>query len=110
MRENNKKKPTDMQSAAQKLTPPEKAHIEELLKSAMTEYASKQVKVIKDKQELAQKISGIVSEFLGPFILMGYDTKGETFNIIHAHSQMDLDAITTAVNKFIMGVSGSDPV
>ena len=110
MRENNKKKPVKMQSAAQKLTPPEKAHIEELLKSAMTEYASKQVKVIKDKQELAQKISGIVSEFLGPFILMGYDTKGETFNIIHAHSQMDLDAITTAVNKFLMGISGSEPV
>lgn len=108
MRENNKKKPNKMESSSQKLTPPEKAHIEELLKSAMTEYASKQVKIIKDKQELAQKISGIVSEFLGPFIIMGYDTKGETFNIIHAQSQMDLDAITTAVNKFILGITGSD--
>lgn len=99
-----------MENSSQKLTPPEKAHIEELLKSAMSEYASKQVKVIKDKQELAHKISGIVSEFLGPFIIMGYDTKGEPFNIIHAHSQMDLDAITTAVNKFILGVTGNEHV
>jgi hypothetical protein len=107
MRENNKKK-IDMDKASQKLTPPEKAHIEELLKNAMTEYASKQVKVIKDKQELAHKLSGIISEFLGPFILMGYDTKGEPFNIIHAHSQMDIDAITTAINKFILGISGQE--
>lgn len=106
MRENNKKKPHNMESSSQKLTPPEKAHIEELLKSAMTEYATRQVKVIKDKQELAEKISGIVSEFLGPYILLGYDTKGETFNIIHAHSQLDVDAITTALNKFLMGASG----
>lgn len=108
MRENNKKKPNKMESSSQKLTPPEKAHIEELLKSAMTEYATKQVKIIKDKQELAHKVSGIVSEFLGPFILMGYDTKGEPFNIIHAQSQLDIDAITTAVNKFIMGVTGHE--
>ena len=104
---NNKKK-VDMDKTSQKLTPPEKAHIEELLRSAMSEYASRQVKVIKDKQELAHKLSGIISEYLGPFILMGYDTKGEPFNIIHAHSQLDADAITTALNKFILGISGNE--
>jgi hypothetical protein len=107
MKENNKKK-SSMDKPSQKLTPPEKAHIEELLKSAMSDYASKQVKIIKDKKELAHKLSGIISEFLGPFILMGYDTKGEPFNIIHAQSQMDIDAITTAINKFILGVSGQE--
>jgi hypothetical protein len=91
-----------------KLSPPEKAHIEELLKTAMQEYAVKQHKHIKDREELAQKISGIVSEYLGPFMIIGYDTKGQTFNIIHAMSQLDLDAITTAVNKFIFNIHNNN--
>lgn len=106
MREN--KKPNKMNDTSQKLSPPEKAHIEELLKGAMSEYASRQVKIIKDKQELASKLTGLITEYLGPFILMGYDLKGEPFNIIQANSQMDLDAITTAVNKFILGVPGHE--
>jgi hypothetical protein len=91
-----------------KLSPPEKAHIEELLKHAMRDYALKQSKVIKDKEELAKKLSGIISEFLGPFMLIGYDTLGEPFNIIHAHSQLDLDAITTALNKFLFNIHNNE--
>lgn len=87
-----------------KLSPPEKAQIEELLKNALQDYSVKQSKIIKDKEELAKKLSGVISEFLGPFMLIGYDTLGEPFNIIHAHSQMDLDAITTALNKFLFNI------
>lgn len=98
MQDKNNKKKMD------KLSPPEKAHIEELLKSAMQDYAIKQHKHIKDREELAQKLSSYVSEFLGPFMIIGYDTKGQPFNIIHAHSQLDLDAITTSINKFIFNI------
>lgn len=94
----NQKKPK-----MDKLSPPEKAHIEELLKSAMLEYSTRQRKHIKDREELFNRISSIISEFLGPYMLIGYDIKGEPFNIIHASSQMDMDAITTAMNKFILG-------
>jgi len=84
-----------------KLTPPERAHIEELLKSALNDYATRQKKIIKDKEAVAEKLVAMITEYIGPFILIGYDTQGEPFNIINATSQMDADAIATAVNKFI---------
>jgi len=91
-----------------KLSPPEKAHIEELLKNAMQDYAVEQHKQVKDREELAGKLSSIISEYLGPFMLIGYDTKGRPFNIIHAHSQLDLDAITTAINKIIFNTHNNE--
>lgn len=92
----------------EKLSPPEKAHIEELLKSAMQDYAVRQHKHIKDREELAHTLSSIISEYLGPFMLIGYDTKGQPFNIIHAHTQLDIDAITTAINKFIFNMHNNE--
>lgn len=90
-----------MGSNINKLTPPERAHIEELLKSALTDYATKQNKVIKDKHAVAEKLVSMITEYIGPFILIGYDMQGEPFNIINAPTQLDSDAIATAVNKFI---------
>lgn len=98
------KEPNNKKPKMDKLSPPEKAQIEELLKTAMQDYAVRQHKFIKDKEELAKKLSGIITEYLGPFMLIGYDTKGEPFNIIHASTQLDLDAITTAINKFIFNI------
>lgn len=98
------KNPNNKKPKMDKLSPPEKAQIEELLKTAMQDYAVRQHKFIKDKEELAKKLSGIITEYLGPFMLIGYDTKGEPFNIIHASTQLDLDAITTAINKFIFNI------
>jgi hypothetical protein len=92
----------------EKLSPPEKVYIEELLKSAMHDYAVRHTKVIKDKEETAQKLSGIISEYLGPFMLIGYDSKGEPFNIIHAQSQLDVDAITAAINKLIFNINSNE--
>ena len=98
---NPKKKRNNMNDSSSRLSLPEKAHIEELLKSALQEYAHNQTKNIKDRENTAQKITAIITEYLGPFILLGYDSKGEPFNIIHATSQLDADAISAAVNKFI---------
>jgi hypothetical protein len=90
-----------MKGSSKKLSQPEKAHIEELLKSAMQDYAQKQVKNIKDKEDMAERLVSMISEYLGAFLLIGYDSKGAPFNIFHATSQLDADAITTALNKMI---------
>jgi hypothetical protein len=84
-----------------KLSPPEKAHIEEVIESAMRDYISSQTKFIKNREELVNRVTGIVSEYLSPFILIGYDTKGQPINIVQASSQLDADALSTAVNKLI---------
>lgn len=100
MKDKNNKDKSNMD----KLSQPEKAHIEELLKNAMQDYAVRQHKQIKDREALAETITSIVSEYLDTFMIIGYDTKGQPFNLINARSQMDLDAITTAINKFIFNI------
>jgi hypothetical protein len=100
-----KKKKNKTDSTVKKLSQPERAHIEELLKSALKDYAVKQTKVIKDKEQTAEKLISVITEYIGPFILIGYDLQGEPFNIINASSQLDADAIATAINKFIMSHS-----
>ena len=101
MNEDQPKKRQSKTSGINKLSPPERAHIEELLKSALSDYAIKQNKIIKDKQAVAEKLVSIITEYIGPFLLIGYDTTGEPFNIINCTTQLDADAIGTAVNKFI---------
>lgn len=102
MREDqNKPKKKPYNKVASKLTPPEKAQIEDLLESAMREYVVNQAKFIKNREELVNRVTGIISEYLSPFMLIGYDTKGQPVNIIQATSQLDADALSTAVNKII---------
>jgi len=101
MNDDSEKKKHQKVNSASKLTPPEKAHIEELLKSALNDYATRQKRIIKDKEVVAENLVAIITEYIGPFLLIGYDMQGEPFNIMNATSQMDADAIATAVNKFI---------
>lgn len=95
----NKRKPSSKMN--DKLSAPERAQIEDLLESAMRDYVIKQTKSIKNREELVTRISGFISEYLGPYMLIGYDIKGQPFNIIQAATQLDADALSTAVNKFI---------
>jgi uncharacterized protein YgfB (UPF0149 family) len=90
-----------MRGSSKKLSQSEKVHIEEIIKSAMHDYAQKQVKNIKDKEDMAERLISIIGEYMGAFLLIGYDSNGAPFNIFHATSQLDADAITTALNKMI---------
>lgn len=86
----------------------EKAAVEELLRNAFTEYSTKfEAKKI-ERVETVQKISGFVSEFLSAFMIIGYDMKGRPINVIHAGNQMDADALTAALNKFLFNLNNMD--
>jgi hypothetical protein len=41
---------------------------------------------------------------MSAFLIIGYDMKGQPTNIIQASNQMDADALTAAVNKFLFGM------
>ena len=53
-------------------------------------------------------LAALVSEYLSPFIILGYDIKGNPANIIHAKNQMDADALSAAVNRFILNSVKND--
>jgi len=99
--EPNKPRKQQKSKMDKKLNSPERAQIEELLESAMREYVFKQATFIKSREDLVNRLSGYISEYLGPFMLIGYDVKGQPVNIIQASSQLEADAISTAINKFI---------
>lgn len=109
MKRDQKNKHSNMSSSSpKKLTQTEKSHIEELLKSTLQEYAIRQTKTIKDKEDIAQKLTAIIGEYIGAFMLIGYDAKGDPFNMLHAPTQLDIDAINTSLNKLVFNMGGNN--
>jgi len=86
----------------------DKAVVEELLRNALTEYSIKFETKKLERVETVQKISGFVSEFLSAFMIIGYDMQGRPINVIHAGNQMDADALTAALNKFLFNLNTPD--
>jgi hypothetical protein len=87
-----------------KITKVEKVMIEDLLKSAFQDYSSKFNIAKVEKIDLVERITSFVSEYMSAFLIIGYDMKGQPTNIIQASNQMDADALTAAVNKFLFGM------
>jgi hypothetical protein len=91
--------------SVQKITNAEKSMIEELLKSAVQEYSVKFENNKIERHDIAQRITSLLSEFLPAFFVIGYDMKGQPFNLMHASNQMDADALTAALNKFLFNLN-----
>ena len=79
----------------------DKKDIEDLLKSVMKDYLAQQSNVKIENTKNIHTLTSMVSEFLNAFIIIGYDFKGNPQNLIHAKNQMDADALTAALNKFL---------
>lgn len=86
----------------QKLVNVDKKHIESLLKSAMQDYLAFQSNVKAEKAKNINSLGSIISEYLKAFIVIGYSVNGEPVNFVHATNQMDADALSAAINKFIL--------
>lgn len=91
----------------QKLVKTDKKQIEELLRSAMQDYLKYQTSARTEKTKNINNLVNLISEYLGAFIIVGYDMTGMPVNLIHAKNQMDADALTTAFNKFIFSTLNS---
>lgn len=89
----------------QKMTNAEKSLIEDLLKSAVQEYSVKFESNKVERHDIAQRLTLLLSEYLPAFFVIGYDMKGQPFNLMHASNQMDADALTAALNKFIFNLN-----
>ena len=84
-----------------KIVKSDKKDIEGLLKSVMKDFLAQQCDVKNENTKNIHTLTSMVSEFLNAFIIIGYDFKGNAQNLIHAKNQMDADALTAALNKFL---------
>ena len=80
----------------------DKKDIEGLIRSAMQDYLVHQSNTKIEKAKNIDALITLVSEFLSAFIIIGYDVNRGPVNLIHAKNQMDADALSAAVNKFIL--------
>lgn len=54
------------------------------------------------KEECAQAVIAVLSEFLQSYMLIGYDFQGTPIRIVSARTGMDADALAQAVQRYIM--------
>lgn len=93
----------------QKLVKVDRKEIEDLLKSAMQDYLAFQTSAKVERSKSVASLISIISEYLSPFIVIGYNVNGEPINAIHATNQKDADALSAAINRFIVNsISGED--
>jgi hypothetical protein len=91
--------------ATEKNILPEKqlAQVEEVIKNAFLRFADaaqmKQYKV----QDL-EHLDSVVSEFLGSFMILGYDINGEKVLIMHATNPHDRDALVEHMRTTLLGI------
>lgn len=80
----------------------DKKNIEDLLKNVMQDYLVHESRTRVENVKNIENMISIISEYLSAFIIIGYDMKSNPVNLIHAKSQMDADALSAAINKFIL--------
>jgi len=98
----------DMNDKVPKITSYDKKVIEDMLKSSLQEFLVRKSGSNMEKIKDVNNLISLITEYLSAFIIIGYDVSGQPVNIVHATNQMDADALSAAINKFIIhSISGS---
>lgn len=104
----NNSAPDDMNNKPSKILKMDKKNIEELLRSVMQEHLNYQTSAKIENTKNMHKLINLISEYLSPFLILGYDVTGKPVNIIHAKSQMDADALGASINRFFFNAVKKD--
>lgn len=54
------------------------------------------------KEDCAKAAAATLQEFMQAFVLIGYDFQGTPIKIVHAHNGQEADALSCAMQKFMM--------
>lgn len=57
------------------------------------------------KEDCAKAATATLQEFMQAFILIGYDFQGTPIRIVHCHNGQEADALTCAMQKFMISNS-----
>ena len=105
-KKNNKKDSKNMKPIDPNLHK-NKGQVEELLRSVMQDYMMQHGQLKSEKSKNLQNLTSLISEYLSAFVVLGYDINGAPVNLIHAKNQMDADALSAAINRFIFHVASN---
>ena len=90
--------------------------IRDLLLHAQIEFSKVKTNIIKDKQSEFAALEGQIKEFMGPFMLIGYDLSNNPIEMVSAASTSEHDALLERfrrvmykINQNIASSGGNDP-
>lgn len=99
-----------------KLTSEEQKKIQEAIRLAQLEFAKIKTSVVKEKRREIETLDSTLKEFIGPFMLIGYDLNNNPIEMVSASSAAEHDALLERlrrvmfkINQNIMNSGGNDP-
>ena len=107
----------DITSQPPALTPQEAKAYQELAQLARLEYLkSLNSKIVKEKKREISSLDVQIREFLGPYILIGYDLNNQPVEVVSAQNPAEHDALLERfrrvmykINQNIVNSNGEDP-
>ena len=86
--------------------------LREIIERALKE-SLKEKKTFKRKKDLASRLSGIISEYMDSYILLGYDIHGDHFDIKVASTPQKAEALSSYLLKYfsaeVHAIKGMNP-
>ena len=100
-----------------KITPTEQASINQMIQLAKLEYMkSLKNAIVNEKRKEIDSLDMQIKEFLGPYMLIGYDLNNQPVEIVSAEDPAAHDAllerfrrVMLKINQNIMNSNGQDP-
>ena len=83
----------------------DKKQIDDVIRSALQDYMVQHSNAKVENSKNMHNLATLVSEYLGAFMILGYDMNGAPVSCIHAKNQMDADALSAAINRFIVSAA-----
>lgn len=106
-----------VQPSAPVISPQEAKNLQEMTQLARLEYLKAlNTKIVKEKKREITSLDSQIREFLGPYILIGYDLNSQPVEIVSAQNPAEHDALLERfrrvmykINQNIVNSNGEDP-
>lgn len=104
------------ESSDVELSNAEQKRIQDMIAIAQLEYAKIKTNIVKEKKKEIDSLNSTLKEFIGPFMLIGYDLNNNPIEMVSASSAAEHDALLERlrrvmykINQNIMNSGGTDP-
>jgi hypothetical protein len=106
-----------IQPAAPVISPQEVKNLQEMTQLARLEYfKALNTKIVREKKREISSLDSQIREFLGPYILIGYDLNNQPVEVVSAQNPAEHDALLERfrrvmykINQNIVNSNGEDP-
>lgn len=103
-------------SISSEMTSVEQKKLQEMLALAQLEFQKINTSIVKEKKREIEALNTQIKEFIGPFMLIGYDLSNNPIEMVSASSPAEQDAllerlrrVMLKINQNIINSGGNDP-